>query len=261
MLTTPLGRSGDAVQDSRELERGDRCGFGGLEHDGASRAQRRRDLPRRHQQRIVPGNDLAAHADRLLERQAERLVGDRVHVAGDLGGEAAVVLEAGRRVGDVELGLRRSASPCSRSRAARARRSTRAAAGRSRAAPGRASSRCGAAHVPASNAVARGADRGLGLFARWRAPPARSRAPVAGLTISCDGSAPVDEPAADVERQCVSTGVTTFGRRTGTSSSCAPGCSRCARAWARGTRRALPRPARGRCRSGACRRTGRPRCR
>ena len=42
--------------------------LGGLEHDRASRRQRRRQLPRRHHEREIPGDDLADHADRLPQR-------------------------------------------------------------------------------------------------------------------------------------------------------------------------------------------------
>ena len=100
-----LGQVRDAVQNAGERKSRHRCGLGRLQHHGAPRAQRRRDLPGGHQQRVVPGDDLPADADRLFQRQAERLVGNRVDLAGDLGGEAPVVLEAGRRVGHVELGL------------------------------------------------------------------------------------------------------------------------------------------------------------
>ena len=76
--------------------------LGGLEHDRAARRQRRGDLPGRHQQREVPRDDLPAHADRLLARVAVHVrLGDRQHVAGDLGrpaGEVAQVLDRERHV-------------------------------------------------------------------------------------------------------------------------------------------------------------------
>ena len=67
--------------------------------------QRRRQLPRRHQQRIIPRDDLAGDADRLLERQAHGVVGNRIHVSQNLCGQAAVVLEAGGDVGDIVFGF------------------------------------------------------------------------------------------------------------------------------------------------------------
>ena len=41
--------------------------LGRLEHDGAARGQSRAELPGRHQQREVPGDDLTDHADRLAQ--------------------------------------------------------------------------------------------------------------------------------------------------------------------------------------------------
>ena len=42
--------------------------FRHLQHDGAAGGQRRPQLPGRHQQREIPRNDLADHADRLGPR-------------------------------------------------------------------------------------------------------------------------------------------------------------------------------------------------
>jgi len=38
--------------------------LGGLQYDRAARGERWRDLPRRHQEREIPRNDLANDADR-----------------------------------------------------------------------------------------------------------------------------------------------------------------------------------------------------
>ena len=67
--------AGDDVDDARrqvglladlgEQQRGQRRGLGRLEHDGVAAGQRRRDLPRQHQQREVPRDDLAGDAERL----------------------------------------------------------------------------------------------------------------------------------------------------------------------------------------------------
>src|SRR6202035_3680672 len=49
-----------------------------------------------HQERVVPGDDLRANADRLLERVAEERAADRIGAAGDRaddGGEEAEVLD------------------------------------------------------------------------------------------------------------------------------------------------------------------------
>ena len=48
--------------------------FGRLDHHGASRSQRRSQLPGRHQQREVPRDDLTDHADRLAQSVGQKLV-------------------------------------------------------------------------------------------------------------------------------------------------------------------------------------------
>ena len=104
MLTTPGGRPASAKLDASARTRERRL-LGRLQHGRAAGADRRRQLPRRHQHRVVPRDDLPGDADRLAQRQAHRVVGHRDDVAVDLGRQAAVVLEAGRDVGDVEFRL------------------------------------------------------------------------------------------------------------------------------------------------------------
>ena len=53
------------LADLGEGQRGERRRLGRLQDDGVAAGQRRRDLPRQHQQREVPGDDLAGHAERL----------------------------------------------------------------------------------------------------------------------------------------------------------------------------------------------------
>ena len=52
------------LNDLREQQRSQRRRFRRFENDGVAGGKRRRDLPRRHQQRKVPRNDLAGHAKR-----------------------------------------------------------------------------------------------------------------------------------------------------------------------------------------------------
>ena len=76
-----------------------------LQDDRAAGRERGRELPRRHQQRVVPRHDLAGDADRLLQRVGEERAADRVGAAGDRadrGSEEAEVLDRAE-----ELGLRR----------------------------------------------------------------------------------------------------------------------------------------------------------
>ena len=73
MLTTP-GRQLGLPADVGEEERGERRRLGRLEHDGVAAGQRRRDLPREHQQREVPGDDLRGHAERPRPPVGERVL-------------------------------------------------------------------------------------------------------------------------------------------------------------------------------------------
>ena len=86
-----------------ELEDRDGRLFRRLEDDRAARAERRRDLPGRHQQRVVPRNDLRDDADRLAQREDHRVVGHGHDIAVNLGRHARVVLEARRGIRDVAL--------------------------------------------------------------------------------------------------------------------------------------------------------------
>ncbi len=82
--------------------------FGDLQHHGAAGGQGRAELPGRHQEREVPRDDLAHHADRLgagighvLSRRGQ--VGDRDVLAFELGRPAGHVVEhvgRQRHVGD-----------------------------------------------------------------------------------------------------------------------------------------------------------------
>ena len=98
-------RQPDRLEVLGQLEEGERRLLGRLDHDRAAGREGRGDLPRRHEQRIVPGDDLARHPDRLAHRERHRVGGHRQHLAVDLGGEAAVVLVAGGGVVHVVLGL------------------------------------------------------------------------------------------------------------------------------------------------------------
>ena len=94
MLTTPGGQVGLAA-DLGEQQRGQRGGLGRLEDDGVAGGQRRGDLPRQHQQREVPRDDLAGHAERARGRAEARVV--------ELVGPARVVEEVRRGQRDVDV--------------------------------------------------------------------------------------------------------------------------------------------------------------
>ncbi len=111
-----IAEASDDVDDARgepslqqqlaEPERGQRRLLGGLQHDGACARQNRSELPRRHQQREVPRDDLPNHADRLAEGVREVLAGrrerrDRNGRALDLRRPARHIPEQVRRQRDV----------------------------------------------------------------------------------------------------------------------------------------------------------------
>src|ERR1700730_8936943 len=95
------GREANIGQPVRHLQRCNRGLLGRLQHAGAARGQRRRQLPGRHQQRIIPRNDLARDSDRFLECEAHGVVRNRIHISENFCGEAAVVLKAGGDVRNV----------------------------------------------------------------------------------------------------------------------------------------------------------------
>ena len=76
--------------------------LGGLHHHAATGGQRGRQLPRSHQQREVPGNDLADHADRLMEVVCNRGfvdLGDAAFLRADGAREVAEMVDGQRNVG------------------------------------------------------------------------------------------------------------------------------------------------------------------
>src|ERR1700733_6288565 len=76
-----------------EFERRQRGLFGWFEHAAAAGGNRWCELPRGHEQWIVPRNNLRGDPDRFAQREAERVGRDRVHVAGDFRRESTVILE------------------------------------------------------------------------------------------------------------------------------------------------------------------------
>ena len=88
-----------------EAQGGERRLLGGLQDQRAAGGERRGDLPGRHQQREVPGDDLGADADRLAQRVAEDVArGDGDRLALDLRRPARVVAQVVDGRGDVALG-------------------------------------------------------------------------------------------------------------------------------------------------------------
>ena len=95
----------DLGGELREADRRQRRLRIGLEDDGAAGRECRRELPRRHHQRVVPGHDLARDPDRLLQGVEEERPADRVRAAPDRRDRRAV--EAEVLDGLMELGLDR----------------------------------------------------------------------------------------------------------------------------------------------------------
>ena len=76
-----------------DAERGQRGLLGGLHDHGVAAGEGRAPLPGEHQEREVPGDDLADHADRLAKRVREEAAADRDGLPFDLVGPAGVVAE------------------------------------------------------------------------------------------------------------------------------------------------------------------------
>src|SRR5438270_3176631 len=89
----------------RKFEGCERRLLGGLEHARAARSQGGRQLPCRHQHRIVPGNDLSSNTNRLFEREAHGIVRHRIYRPNNLRGESAIVFEAGSRIREIVFSL------------------------------------------------------------------------------------------------------------------------------------------------------------
>ena len=100
-----LPRPGDDVDHARrqvglladlsEDQRGQRGGLGGLQHHRVAAGQRGGDLPGQHQQREVPRDDLAGHAERARRRAVPRVL--------QLVGPPGVVEEVRRGQRDVDV--------------------------------------------------------------------------------------------------------------------------------------------------------------
>ena len=93
------GRDPDLGRELAEAQGGQRRGRVGLQHDRAARGERGAELPGSHHDRVVPGDDLRADADRLLQRVEEERAADRMRAAcdrRDRRGEEAEVLDRRR---------------------------------------------------------------------------------------------------------------------------------------------------------------------
>jgi ParB family chromosome partitioning protein len=94
---------GDEV---REGQRRGRCELRRLDHHGIAGSERRRELPGQQQQRRVPRDDHAAHAERFVQRVGEGVgLVDRQHRALDLVGKAAEIVVPLRRVAQLQAHL------------------------------------------------------------------------------------------------------------------------------------------------------------
>ena len=94
MLTTPGGRSA-CCRISAKMQRRERRGLRGLQHDRVARGERRGDLPREHEQREVPRDDLRGDAERARVRAEAGVV--------ELVGPAGVVEEPRGDEGHVDV--------------------------------------------------------------------------------------------------------------------------------------------------------------
>src|SRR5271156_1543687 len=90
---------------ARKFQRSEWGLFRRLQNTSTTCRESRRQLPRGHQQRVIPGNYLRGDADRLAERKTQCVVWHGIYMPENLRGHSAVVFEASGRVGDVVFGL------------------------------------------------------------------------------------------------------------------------------------------------------------
>ena len=96
------GRQPGLLEQAHQVDARVRCQLARLEHEGVTGRQARRDLPAGLQQRVVPGRDQAADAERLVDDPADHVgVAGVDDPTGVLGGGPAVVTEHRDHVGDV----------------------------------------------------------------------------------------------------------------------------------------------------------------
>src|SRR5208337_869706 len=79
-----------------------RCLLGGFEDDAVASRQRGRELPNGHQDREVPGNDLADHSERLVEVIRDSVLVDfaeRPFLCADRASEIAEMIDRKRKIG------------------------------------------------------------------------------------------------------------------------------------------------------------------
>ena len=95
------GRKAGFGGELGHAHRGDRRLLGGLHDDRVAAGEGRAPFHGEHQEREVPGDDLADHADGLAERVGEEVAADGDRAALDFVGPAAVVFEEVRDALDV----------------------------------------------------------------------------------------------------------------------------------------------------------------
>ena len=91
-LITPAGKPASRASSAIRRAVSGVCSAGFM-HDGVAAGQGRAPLPGQHQQREVPGDDLADHADRLPQRVRQEAAAHRDGPALDLVGPAGVVAQ------------------------------------------------------------------------------------------------------------------------------------------------------------------------
>ncbi len=106
-LTTLMTPGGQNVADQLDQRQDrERRLFGGLQDDAVAGGDRGGELPHRHQEREVPGNDLADDAERLMVVVGDGIVVDlaeRAFLGAERAGEIAPVVDAQRQVGGGRL--------------------------------------------------------------------------------------------------------------------------------------------------------------
>lgn len=97
------GRESSITDEFAEHKNAERRLLGSLEDDGVAACKGGTELPRRHGQRIVPGDDLADDADRLAKGVCEFLGRGADCLAVGFVGPAGVVADSAYRFCEVDF--------------------------------------------------------------------------------------------------------------------------------------------------------------
>ena len=99
------GRQAQFFKPTGDFHHGERRLLRGLKDTGAACSDGRSELPRSHDQRIIPGNNLSSDADGFAQSKTQGVCGNGIDVPENFVREAGVIFETSCGIGDVVLGF------------------------------------------------------------------------------------------------------------------------------------------------------------